>query len=465
MNLNALSIFSDISEGLVIYLGFILVAKYLFFEKGIAGKEQITFHLLTLFGIISASVCSGDFVSTFVIIMGAIWIVFGRESLKITGVLLAVPIMGIMDGLFVPFVVMPGYINKLKGDALLYNRIILQTIFILILVFVTRFLAKHSAFFDPARSSEVADALAIGTTANRSLSKVEKGLLCFVGIFELLFSNLLGIERPVGAQMWFSGFGISKQDYTVILLGISTFIMTVIVIIVVLVGNKRVYYSDKVSDMQFNIIVMMAEIVENRDENTGGHIQRTAKYVEIIADNLKRGPYKEYMTDQFINDIKVAAPLHDIGKIHVSDLILNKPGRLTSEEFEIMKTHAEEGRKLLTHTKAHLGEFSYLDMAIDMAAYHHEWWDGSAKGYPEHLSGEAIPLCARIMAVADVFDALTAKRCYKEAMPVKKAIKIIKSETGTHFDPIVVDAFLDSINLIEEAFNSFEKDVVNAVNN
>ena len=135
----------------------------------------------------------------------------------------------------------------------------------------------------------------------------------------------------------------------------------------------------------------------------------------------------------------VAAPLHDIGKIHIPDAVLNKPGRLTEEEFEIMKTHTTAGEELLTHAKEELGESGYLNMAVEMAAYHHEWWNG--KGYPYGISGEEIPLCARIMAVADVFDALTSKRCYKSAMPLEKAYAIIREESGTYFDPTVVDAF------------------------
>jgi len=135
----------------------------------------------------------------------------------------------------------------------------------------------------------------------------------------------------------------------------------------------------------------------------------------------------------------VAAPLHDIGKIHIPDAVLNKPGKLTEEEFEVMKTHTTAGEELLTHAKAELGESGYLNTAVEMAAYHHEWWNG--KGYPYGISGEEIPLCARIMAVADVFDALTSKRCYKSAMPLEKAYAIIREESGTHFDPAIVEAF------------------------
>ena len=193
--------------------------------------------------------------------------------------------------------------------------------------------------------------------------------------------------------------------------------------------------------MQSGIITLMADIVENRDDNTGGHIKRTARYVEGIAGELKkRGAYADILTDEYMKDLVVAAPLHDIGKIHVPDAVLNKPGRLTKEEYDIMKTHTTTGKELLNHAKEELGEYGYLTIAVEMATYHHEWWDGS--GYPYGVSGNDIPLCARIMAVADVFDALISKRIYKDAMPLEKAYAIIREETGTHFEPEIVEAFL-----------------------
>lgn len=221
---------------------------------------------------------------------------------------------------------------------------------------------------------------------------------------------------------------------------ISAFVMTVTIIVLIMQGNKRSFYHEQISNMQSGMIKFMAEVVENRDNNTGGHIRRTAEYVEYIAKELKRqGIYSDILTDKYMNDMVVAAPLHDIGKIHIPDTVLNKPGKLTKEEFEIMKTHSTAGEELLTHAKAELGESGYLEMAVEMAAYHHEWWNG--KGYPYGISGEEIPLCARIMAVADVFDALISKRCYKNAMPLEKAYAIIREESGTHFDPAVAEAF------------------------
>ncbi len=213
--------------------------------------------------------------------------------------------------------------------------------------------------------------------------------------------------------------------------------------------------SKQIAKFQHNIIVTMADIIESRDENTGGHIKRTAAYVEIIARKLQSdGMFPEILTDTYINDMIVAAPLHDMGKIHVSDTILNKNGRLTEEEFAIMKSHTTAGKEMLENATETLGVFSYLSVAIDMANYHHEWWNG--KGYPEGRDGENIPLCARIMAVADVFDALISKRCYKAAMSLEKAYSIIREETGTHFDPVVAEAFFASREEIEKTLNEFK---------
>ena len=205
----------------------------------------------------------------------------------------------------------------------------------------------------------------------------------------------------------------------------------------------------KLTDMQHNVIVTMADIIESRDKNTGGHIKRTAVYVRLIADKLKeKGQFSNILTEDYIENMSVAAPLHDMGKIHVPDSILNKKGRLTEEEFTIMKTHTGAGKELLEHASEQIGSFDYLEIALQMADSHHEWWNGN--GYPNHLVGDEIPLCARIMAVADVFDALVSKRCYKDGMPLEKALSIIKEETGTHFDPVISEAFFDCIEDVKK---------------
>ena len=154
----------------------------------------------------------------------------------------------------------------------------------------------------------------------------------------------------------------------------------------------------------------------------------------------------------------VAAPLHDIGKIHVPDSILKKQGKLTDEEYTIMKSHTTEGRKLLLNAEKTLGHFEYLNLAVEMAYGHHEWWNG--KGYPQGVAEHNIPLCARIMAVADVFDAIVSQRCYKGSMTLDQAYEIIRQESGSHFDPIVVEGFLEARGRISEVLREFEEPLI-----
>ena len=201
--------------------------------------------------------------------------------------------------------------------------------------------------------------------------------------------------------------------------------------------------NQRIQRMQEVIIMEFAEMVEARDKCTGDHIKKTAQYVEAIAKELQsEGKFRGILTDAYIHKLKQAAPLHDIGKIAVSDLILNKNGKLTDEEFAIMKNHTTEGGKILQKiVEDAKGAFDadYLNESIEMACYHHEKWDGS--GYPNRLKGEKIPLSARIMAVADVFDALIAERVYKKGFSYEKAMAIITEGAGSHFDPVVVEAF------------------------
>lgn len=201
--------------------------------------------------------------------------------------------------------------------------------------------------------------------------------------------------------------------------------------------------NSELTQLQRNVIYSLANMTESRDENTGNHIKRTAAYVRAIAVRLQQTGYGGgVITDDVIRQLYESAPLHDIGKIRISDAILNKPGKLTPEEFAIMKTHTTIGGEVLRSSLEGVTDGGSLTMAVDMVECHHEKWDGS--GYPHGLAGDDIPLCARIMAVSDVFDALISKRSYKDAMSIDKALGIIRAESGTHFDPDVVRAFLDS---------------------
>ncbi|MCR5104817.1 MAG: HD domain-containing protein [Eubacterium sp.] len=205
-----------------------------------------------------------------------------------------------------------------------------------------------------------------------------------------------------------------------------------------------------ISKLHVDIITTLADIVESRDETTGNHVKRTAMYSKVLARTLRmKGYYVDEITDEFIDILTIAAPLHDIGKIKIPDSILNKPGKLTDEEYEIMKTHTIKGKEMLDQAASTMGNTLYLKMAQNIALYHHEWWDGSRRGYPEGLSGTDIPLSARIMAVADVFDALISTRPYKQGFSIEKTLQIMKEESGTHFDPVIIEVLEESIDKME----------------
>jgi len=198
--------------------------------------------------------------------------------------------------------------------------------------------------------------------------------------------------------------------------------------------------TQDLTDTRELIVFAMAKLAESRDPETGEHLERMREYCRILAVELsKRGPYTELIDDEFINNIYRSSPLHDIGKVGVPDAILLKPGRLTNNEFEIMKQHAAIGAEALESVVEHGRSGAFLTMAIDIARHHHERWDGS--GYPAGLSGKRIPLAARICALADVFDALTSVRVYKSAFTAEVARSMIVTDAGTHFDPAVVEAF------------------------
>lgn len=192
-------------------------------------------------------------------------------------------------------------------------------------------------------------------------------------------------------------------------------------------------------------IESMANLVEARDPETGGHIKRTQSYVRILAEKLKHhAAYAGVLSDATIDMLYKSSPLHDIGKVGVPDHILNKPGKLTESEFQAMKAHTTLGYQAMLAAEKRLGENSFLQHAREVAHSHHEKWDGT--GYPLGLKTTQIPVSGRIMAIADVYDALTCKRVYKPPFPHAKAVAIIAEGKGAHFDPVMVEAFLEVEN-------------------
>ena len=194
-------------------------------------------------------------------------------------------------------------------------------------------------------------------------------------------------------------------------------------------------------NQQEHTIVALANLIEKRETESDQFLRRTSVFMEKLAVQTKKdGYYADELTDEYIANMVKAAPLHDIGKISVSDEILKKPGKLTAEEFEKVKIHTVEGGRILCNLFGFSDEPEFIDVAAKMAECHHERWDGN--GYPHRMSGKDIPLCARFMAIIEVFDALVFKRCYKEPVSVDRAFEIIETEAGSHFDVILVKEFV-----------------------
>ena len=215
----------------------------------------------------------------------------------------------------------------------------------------------------------------------------------------------------------------------------------------------KVYDKTKeVINLQNAVLTTVADLVEFRDKGTGGHVTRTQLYLKALIDEvIIEGTYADEVKGWDMEFFLPSAQLHDVGKIAISDLILNKPGKLTPEEFEIMKTHVTVGVDAIKKIMSNADEHAFLNHALYIAGAHHEKWDGS--GYPDGLAGEKIPLEGRLMAIADVYDALIAERPYKKAFPDEEACKIIEDGAGTHFDPVLVKVFQEVKAEFEKAAN------------
>ena len=207
----------------------------------------------------------------------------------------------------------------------------------------------------------------------------------------------------------------------------------------------------EISESQMATIFALVKLAESRDDETGAHIERTASFCRLLADKARHLPqYAKIINDDYVATIYRASPLHDIGKVGISDLILLKPGKLTPAEFAIMKTHVEIGYQTLKNIDKRYQNNAFVQMGLDITRYHHERWDGT--GYLAELKGEKIPLSARIMALADVYDALRSKRVYKPPFTHKDAVAMMQEESGTHFDPTLVELFITHNKAFEELY-------------
>lgn len=204
----------------------------------------------------------------------------------------------------------------------------------------------------------------------------------------------------------------------------------------------------EITASQMSTIFALAKLAESRDDDTGRHVERVQEYCKLLAEKLfKFNVYIDQITSDFIHNLYHATPLHDIGKVGIPDAILLKPGKLTKDEFDIIKTHTIIGGNTLLKAHQKYPNNSFIKMGIEIARHHHERWDGT--GYPDKLNNEIIPLPARIMAVADAYDALRSERPYKDAFPHEKCVKIIREGSGTQFDPNIISCFIE----VEDEFD------------
>lgn len=447
------------------YLCMLIMRKFIFLEKESEEQKKIFRRVSILLGINSIVLAPAvtvilalippeerflpgidlcffiyDIFINFGLLLGKVIIplrsVVCRKKNRWLGLFIFFPLMGFTYQLQ-SVILLPSYLFPETEETEIIIPIIAQVVFYIFIVVLPIVMKIRPGWYKTLCSD----------TESRSLSLFEELAVFAVGLWQ-----------------YFMGYYIYNsevlQDYeNVALLAViklSCFIISVIVISLVIVTNRRKYYYEQTMSLQKNLITVMADMVESRDMNTGGHIHRTALYTDAIARQLKKdGICPDVLTDKYIDDMLIAAPLHDIGKVSIPDAVLNKPGRLDDNEFRLMKDHSMNGAVIINKVENAVGDITYLVIAKEMAEYHHEWWNG--KGYPNGISGENIPICARILAVADVFDALVSKRVYKEPMPLEKAYSIIREESGTHFDPAVVTAFFETREQIEQILNSSEE--------
>lgn len=252
----------------------------------------------------------------------------------------------------------------------------------------------------------------------------------------------------IGAVVVVTGLKVIYTELLITAIAPALFVLGIYI-------NQENPVLKELAHYQSEMIMGFATLVESRDDSTGGHVRRTSRYVALLTKGLRNsGHYREILTRDYMHNLIMAAPMHDIGKISIPDGVLQKPGKLTDEEFEIMKNHAANGSKIIQDTFGHLSDEQYKNVAYQVTRYHHEKWNG--KGYPDGLKGEEIPLCARIMAIADVFDAVSEKRCYREALPLDECFRIIEEGKGTSFEPVLVDVFLSLRPQVEEIYKGIK---------
>ena len=345
------------------------------------------------------------------------------------------------------------YAIKQTGSLLPYIFLTVGSIaiYLVVMIFGRRF---KNAYF----SFAVCYGQMVLTIIYAVLLSIDPANAAFPATSVIVFIALLPIaidDRPISmygymicecvGYLIISSYSKTPDAFYLDLVNCITFTLIGIIIYSVVCSRnvKELSQGVRIEKIQNNLITTLATAVEERDQCTGGHIVRTEEYVSKLVEKIRKKEKYAKLPRLYFRNVVMAAPMHDLGKIKIPDNILNKPGKLTTEEYEIMKKHSEYGAQVIQNSMRSVDDDSYIDVAINIAKYHHERYDGT--GYPEQLKGEDIPLEARIMALADVYDALISKRPYKEAFSKEKALEIIKDGTGTQFDPELAPIFIEVV--------------------
>ncbi|MBQ3062012.1 MAG: HD-GYP domain-containing protein [Lachnospiraceae bacterium] len=407
---------------LILVFGYIyIIKKYLFLEPDMDKSKQSKYNIICILVIIGTYFVLGENAILVTLVLSALSISLGRKNKRVSGFFLIFPMMGYTNGFMVPIVVLPSLLFEFtQFQEKIYSLAIYAVIILGLLLFY--FKGKNwRRRFEKEREK-------------RFMHKWERVFLCIVGLLLIAYSYTMSTvpSKEIADTQIIAHMKVDK-----IITGIVVFVITLTVIMLIAQGNKRHYYyeqsrlrSEKIEKMSKQMVLALANTIDAKDSYTNGHSTRVAKYSVMIAKQLGYDGEK-------LEQLEYAAMLHDIGKIGVPREIINKPSRLTDEEYEIIKTHPGIGASILK-------EISEIpDIAIG-ARWHHERYDG--KGYPDKLTGDSIPQLARIIGVADAYDAMTSKRSYRDVLAQDIVRSEIKKGKGTQFDPVVAEVMLELID-------------------
>lgn len=391
------------------------------FGKSLERKKQRIYHLIAIVLLLVCNLLLGENAAQVMLFLVAgLNIALARKTHRVRGFFLVIPVAGIINGLVVPILLTLSGIFGFAGGERIWDYCILYG---MIAVLAILFYVKGKNWRD-AFETEMGD---------RHLQKWESILLCIVGVLMMCFSSMISYSVTlVQDQTKYAGEELYVQDIVgqfisnLFLICAVSFVLSITIIILIMQGNKRAYYYEKVGRMSLQMVHTLANTIDAKDSYTNGHSTRVAEYSVMLAEKMG-------YTGERLERVQFAALLHDIGKIGVPVEIINKPARLTDEEYEIIKTHPVIGANILKEIT------EIPDISIG-ARYHHERYDG--KGYPDHLKGQDIPEIARIIGVADSYDAMTSTRSYRDVLPQEVVRKEIEKGKGPQFDPEIADIML-----------------------